>query len=68
MAGYVSFMPKKSVRILDMSIEDGVKTLVSAGIVQPDYAPIPEPVPRPVRSSGLLHRWAARRRARVSTG
>lgn len=68
MAGYVSFIPKKNVRILDMSIEDGVKTLVSAGIAQPEYAPVIEPVPRPARTPGLLDRWAARRRTRVSAG
>ncbi len=62
MAGYLSFMPKKSVHVLDMSIEDGIKMIVSAGIVSPDFAPDAAPVARPARPS-LLNRWARRRTA-----
>lgn len=58
MAGYLSFMPKTAVRILPLSIEDGLKMVVSAGIVQPDHVPAPAPARRP----GLLDRWAAKLR------
>src|SRR5262249_52014428 len=57
MAGYLMFMPKKSVRILDMTIEDGIKMLVSAGIVQPDMPQLASE-PRVARVNGILQRWA----------
>ncbi len=33
--GFVMFMPAKDVTLLDMAIEDGVKMVVSAGLVPP---------------------------------
>jgi uncharacterized membrane protein len=33
--GFVMFMPAKDVTLLDMSIEDGAKMVVSAGLVPP---------------------------------
>jgi len=33
--GFVLFMPKKDVTLLDMSVEDGAKLVVSAGLVAP---------------------------------
>ncbi len=33
--GFVMFMPAKDVQILDMAIEDGVKLILSAGLVSP---------------------------------
>jgi uncharacterized membrane protein len=33
--GFVVFMPAKDVTVLDMSIEDGAKMVVSAGLVAP---------------------------------
>jgi len=34
--GYVFFADKKDVRILDMSVEDGLKTIISMGLVFPE--------------------------------
>ena len=52
--GFVMFMPAKDVILLDMSIEDGAKLVVSAGLVAPPHAakseirvqkPVPEEEP-----------------------
>ena len=40
--GFVMFMPAKDVILLDMSIEDGAKLVVSAGLVAPPHEPKPE--------------------------
>ena len=40
--GFVMFMPAKDVILLDMSIEDGAKLVVSAGLVAPPHAMKPE--------------------------
>jgi uncharacterized membrane protein len=34
--GYVTILPKRDVQILDMSIEDGLKIIVSGGFLKPD--------------------------------
>lgn len=34
-SGYLLFVPKKELRYLDMSVEDGVKLVVSGGIITP---------------------------------
>ena len=36
--GYVFFADKKDVRILDMSVEDGLKLIISMGLVFPEKA------------------------------
>lgn len=38
-AGYVVYMDKKDVVMLDMSVEDAAKLLLSAGLVMPPYQP-----------------------------
>jgi len=52
--GFVLFMPAKDVTVLDMSIDDGAKLVISAGLVAPqqdqlktlaDDAKAPKPVP-----------------------
>jgi uncharacterized membrane protein len=35
--GFLMYVPKSEVVILDMSIEDGAKLIVSAGLVVPEY-------------------------------
>ncbi len=37
--GYVMFLPRSEVRILDMSPEDAAKLVISAGIVVPEWSP-----------------------------
>ena len=43
--GYVMFLPKADVRILDMSPEDAAKFIISGGIVTPEWAALPVPPP-----------------------
>lgn len=40
-SGYVFFVDQKDVKILDMSVEDGLKLVISMGLVFPDQ-PLPE--------------------------
>ncbi|NRA86284.1 MAG: DUF502 domain-containing protein [Rhizobiales bacterium] len=39
-SGFLLFVPKKYVKVLDMSVEDGAKLVISAGLVTPDTVPI----------------------------
>ena len=41
-SGFLLFVPKKDVQILDMSVEDGAKLVISAGLVAPEYKPLVE--------------------------
>lgn len=36
-SGFLLFVPKKDVKILDMTVEEGIKMIVSAGIITPEY-------------------------------
>ena len=36
-SGFLLFVPKKEVKILQMSVEDGIKMVVSAGVITPPY-------------------------------
>ncbi len=36
-AGFLLFVPKSKIRMLDMSVEDATKFLISGGLVTPDY-------------------------------
>ncbi len=36
-SGYLLFLPTDEVKILDMSVEEGAKLVISAGLVVPDY-------------------------------
>ncbi len=38
-SGYLMFLPRDEVKILDMTVEEGIKMVVSVGIVAPDYNP-----------------------------
>ncbi|NFV79837.1 DUF502 domain-containing protein [Magnetospirillum aberrantis] len=38
-SGFLLFLPKRDVRILDMSVEDGIKMVVSTGIITPSEKP-----------------------------
>ena len=35
--GFLMYVPKSEVIVLDMTIEDGAKLIVSAGLVAPEY-------------------------------
>jgi uncharacterized membrane protein len=41
--GYVMFLPKDEVRILDMTPEDAAKFIISGGIVTPEWAAAASP-------------------------
>jgi len=51
-SGFLLFVPREDVRHLDMSIEEGIKMVISSGIVTPDRdaLPIREPQPQPATS------------------
>ena len=36
-SGYLLFVPREDVVVLDMSVEDGLKLVVSGGIIAPEY-------------------------------
>jgi uncharacterized membrane protein len=36
-SGFLLFVPRKDITILDMSVEDGAKLVISAGLVSPEY-------------------------------
>ncbi len=36
-SGFLLFVPRKDIKILDMTVEEGIKMIVSAGIITPDY-------------------------------
>jgi len=36
-SGFLLFVPRKDIQILDMSVEDGAKLVISAGLVEPEY-------------------------------
>ena len=38
-AGFLMFVPRSKLMLLDMSPEEGVKLLISAGLVTPEYKP-----------------------------
>lgn len=41
-SGFLLFVPREDVTILDMSVEDGAKLVISAGLVAPEYKPVLE--------------------------
>lgn len=64
-AGFLMFVPRSKLMLLDMTPEEGVKLLISAGLVTPDYKPATpadvvaamaepdsEPADLPVRKAG----------------
>lgn len=48
-SGFLLFVPKTDIKLLDMSVEDAAKLVISAGLVMPDDDPgaDPKPVPLP---------------------
>jgi uncharacterized membrane protein len=55
-AGFLIFVPREKIVVLDMSAEDGAKLLISGGLLTPDYKPalaeLPAPVPGKKSLSG----------------
>jgi uncharacterized membrane protein len=46
-SGFLLFVPRKSIQVLDMSIEEGMKMVISVGIVSPDDKRIKAAKPTP---------------------
>jgi uncharacterized membrane protein len=40
-SGFVHYVPRKDIVYLDWAVEDGLKVIVSGGVVQPGVAPLP---------------------------
>ena len=63
-SGFLLFVPRKDVKILDMTVEEGAKLVISAGIVTPDFIPPVYAgagnVPEPVKAQSLLERFTRR--------
>ncbi len=38
-SGFLLFIPQKDIRVLDMSVEEAAKLIISAGLVVPEHAP-----------------------------
>ena len=45
--GYLMFLPRRDVVVLDMRVEDGIKLVMSGGIVSPDWLREHVPLPPP---------------------
>lgn len=53
-SGFLLFVPKRDIQVLSMSVEDGIKMVVSAGIITPRYHEPNNPMPKkktPTKSS-----------------
>ena len=45
-SGFLLFVPREDVRFLKMTVEDGIKMVVSAGLITPDHTgPVENPFP-----------------------
>lgn len=43
-SGFLLFVPRQELHILDMTVEEGIKMIISAGIITPDYVRKPKPL------------------------
>lgn len=50
-SGFLLFVPRRNVQVLDMSVEEGMKMVISVGIVSPDDSRVTGPAPEPKFSS-----------------
>ncbi|MHA7841543.1 MAG: DUF502 domain-containing protein [Gammaproteobacteria bacterium] len=45
-SGFLVMVPRKDVKVLDMSVDDGLKMVISLGVVQPEHLPVKQtPMP-----------------------
>ena len=54
-AGFLMFVPRSKVIMLDMTPEEGARLLISGGLIAPEYKPQGQPVPAlvaPIRPAG----------------
>ncbi len=63
-AGFLVFVPREKITILDMSPEDGAKLLISGGLVSPEYREkligkeLPPPLPVPAKTLSQNHAFS----------
>ena len=63
-SGYLMFLPREEVKILDMTVEEGIKMVVSVGIVAPEYAgDLPSKLRNAVRGNSLIDKLARKLQA-----
>lgn len=48
-SGFLVFVPRKDVIVLDMSVEDAAKLVISAGLIAPEWSPAGKASPLPPR-------------------
>jgi uncharacterized membrane protein len=53
-SGFLLFVPRRDVIVLDMSLEEGAKTIISAGLVTPPGKPAVAPAAKPVIAPGAV--------------
>jgi uncharacterized membrane protein len=44
-SGFLLFVPRRDIRLLDMTLEEAAKMIISAGLVEPEYARPPTQPP-----------------------
>ncbi|MGV2099171.1 DUF502 domain-containing protein [Rhizobium sp. 21-4511-3d] len=52
-AGFLIFVPREKIVVLDMTAEDGAKLLVSGGLVTPEYLPVVPGAEKPKASARM---------------
>ena len=62
-SGFLLFVPRSDVKVLEMSVEEGAKMVISAGIVTPDYMETvyaAAEATEPAKAQGLIERFTRR--------
>ena len=62
-SGYLMFLPREEVKILDMTVEEGIKMVVSVGIVAPEYTGEPGKLRSSSRGNSLIDKLTRRLQA-----
>jgi len=62
-SGYLMFLPREDVKILDMTVEEGIKMVVSVGIVAPEYAGDTSKLRQVIRGNSLIDKLARKLQA-----
>ncbi len=55
-SGFLLFLPRADVKLLDMSVEDAAKLVISAGLVTPEWPAVPKPEEEPASIRDTLLR------------
>ena len=63
-SGFLLFVPRKELKFLDMSVEEGVKLVVSAGIISPPYEAKPVKKKAPAKKKTTAKKTTAKPKAK----